>query len=137
LQHFYNKISETTILINASEKRSIPPKNEIMKTIVSENLKNFRDSSDYSQLDVAQFLGIERGAYANYESGSREMPYELVLKICELYGISVSSLFEEDFSKIENEIFCAFRLKNPNKEDIAEMSQFKNIVRNYLKMCSY
>ena len=137
MQHFNNKISETTILINASIKSSIPPKNEIMKNIVSENLKNFRDSSDYSQLDLAQFLGIERGAYANYESGSREMPYELVLKICELYGISISSLFEEDYSKIEDEIFCAFRLKNPNKEDIAEMSLFKNVVRNYLKMCSY
>jgi transcriptional regulator with XRE-family HTH domain len=119
------------------QKKYNPSKKEFMKTIVSENLKKFRDSSDYSQLDVAQFLGIERGAYANYESGSREMPYVLVLKICELYGISVSSLFEEDFSKIENEIFCAFRLKNPNNKDIAEMSQFKNVVRNYLKMCSY
>ena len=44
------------------------PSKKNMKTIVSENLKKFRDSSDYSQLDVAQFLGIERGAYANYES---------------------------------------------------------------------
>ena len=108
-----------------------------MKNSVSDNLKRFRDSSDYNQSNVAAFLGIDRGAYANYESGSREMPYDLVLKVCELYGIPISSLFEEDFSKIENEIFCAFRLKNPIKEDISEMSQFKNVVRNYLKMCSY
>ena len=108
-----------------------------MKNVVSENLKRFRDASEYNQSHVADFLEIERGAYANYESGLREMPYDLVAKVCELYGISISSLFEEDFSKIENEIFCAFRLKNPNKEDIAEMSQFKTVVRNYLKMCSY
>jgi len=108
-----------------------------MKTIVSENLKRFRQSSDYNQLHVAEYLEIDRGAYANYESGAREMPYELIQKVCELYGIAISSLFEEDFSKIENEIFCAFRLKNPAKEDVEEMSHFKNVVRNYLKMCSY
>lgn len=108
-----------------------------MKNVVSENLKRFRDASEYNQSHVAVFLEIERGAYANYESGLREMPYNLIVKVCELYGISISSLFEEDFSKIENEVFCAFRLKNPNKEDITEMSQFKTVVRNYLKMCSY
>ena len=108
-----------------------------MKTIVGENLKRFRNASDYNQLDVANYLNIDRGAYANYESGLREMPYELILKVCELYGISFSALFEEDLSKIENELVCAFRVKNPSDEDIKEMSLFKNVVRNYLKMHSY
>lgn len=108
-----------------------------MKTVVGENLKRFRNASDYSQSDVADYLNIDRGAYANYESGAREMPYEKILKVCELYGIALSSLFEEDLSKIENELFCAFRVKNPNNDDIKEMSNFKNVVRNYLKMCSY
>ena len=108
-----------------------------MKTIVGENLKRFRIASDYSQSDVAEYINIDRGAYANYESGSREMPYQLVLKVCELYGISLSMLFDEDPSKIENELVCAFRIKEINTEDIKEMSHFKNIVRNYLKMCAY
>lgn len=108
-----------------------------MKTIVGENLKRFRNASDYSQLDVANFLNIERGAYANYESGLREMPYELILKVCAFYGISLSSLFEEDEMKIENELVCAFRVKDPSIEDINEMSHFKDVVRNYLKMLSY
>lgn len=93
-----------------------------MKTIVVENLKRFRDVSNYSQNDVASYLGIDRGAYANYESGNREMPYEIMVKACELYGISLLSLFEEDPSKIENELACAFRLDFPHKEDIIELS---------------
>ena len=108
-----------------------------MKTIVGENLKRFRNASDYNQSDVADYLNIERGAYANYESGLREMPYELILKVCEFYGIALSSLFEEDPGKIENDLICAFRIKESNNEDIKEMSLFKNVVRNYLKMCSY
>lgn len=108
-----------------------------MKALIGANLKLFREAANYTQIYVAQFLGIDRGAYANYEAGSREMPYELMEKACDLYGIPLSSLFEEDPIKIENELFCAFRVDNPNMADIKEISQFKTIVRNYLKMCSY
>ena len=59
-----------------------------MKTIVCENLKKFRDSSDYSQLDVAQFIGIERGAYANYESGNEGV-------VIGDYGIKAKQLFSD------------------------------------------
>jgi transcriptional regulator with XRE-family HTH domain len=108
-----------------------------MKTIVGKNLKHFREASEYTQLEVATYLSIDRGAYANYESGAREMPFDLLLKVCEFFGIAMSSLFEEDEKKIENDLVCAFRLKNPNNEDIKEISHFKNVVRNYLKMTSY
>lgn len=108
-----------------------------MKTIVGENLKRFRDASEYTQDEVATYIGIVRGAYANYETGAREMPYDMLLKVCELYGIALSSLFEEDVKKIEDDLVCAFRVKDPNIGDIKEISHFKNVVRNYLKMCSY
>ncbi|MBP1613940.1 MAG: family transcriptional regulator [Bacteroidetes bacterium] len=108
-----------------------------MKTIVSDNIKSFREAWNYTQSKVAAFLGIDRGAYANYESGNREMPYELMTKICELYGIDLSVLFEEDSSILEDELVCAFRLENPCDEDIKEISHFKQVVRNYLKMYSY
>jgi len=108
-----------------------------MKTIVSGNLKHLREAWGYTQLKVATFLGIDRGAYANYESGSREMPYELMNKICELYGVDLSVLFEEDSSMLQDELACAFRVDNPCDEDIKEISHFKEVVRNYLKMYSY
>ena len=108
-----------------------------MKALIGANLKLFREAASYTQNHVAQFLGIDRGAYANYESGTREMPYDLMEKICELYGISLSSLFEEDPAVIASELCCAFRIETPSPEDISEISNFKNIVRNYLKMCDY
>jgi len=108
-----------------------------MKTIVSDNLKNFRDALGYTQSKVATFLGIERGAYANYESGNREMPYDVMTKVCELYGIDLSVLFEENSSVLNDELVCAFRVDTPCDEDIKEISHFKKIVRNYFKMNSY
>ena len=108
-----------------------------MKKVVGANLKKFRIASDYTQLEVAVFLGIDRGAYANYELGEREMPFELLKKICDLYGVAMSILFETDEAKINSDLVCAFRLKEQDVESIKAISEFKDIVRSYLKMKSY
>lgn len=108
-----------------------------MKALIGANLKLFREAADYTQSYVAQYLGIERGAYANYESGAREMPYTLIEKICDLYGIAISSLFEEDPMDNASELCCAFRIDTPDHHDIAAISDFRKIVRNYLKMSDY
>ena len=107
-----------------------------MKTVVSTNLKRFREAGDYKQQDVAIYLKISRGAYANFESGDREMPFDLLEKVCEFYGIALSSLFEENGIELENELFCAFRIDNLGQSDFKEISEFKNVVRNYMKMCT-
>lgn len=108
-----------------------------MKTTVGNNLKLFRDYSNYKQYEIADYLGIERGAYANYESGSREMPYDLLVKISDFYGIDLSSLFEQDPVKSEENLVIAFRLKDRCEADLHEIVHFKKVVRNYLKICSY
>ncbi len=104
-----------------------------MSSIVSKNMKLFRDSLGLTQEKVASFLGIDRGAYANYESG-REMPYDLMKRVCDLYGIGLISFYEEDEEKVKNELTCSFRTDSLSDEDLKEISSFKKIVRNYLKI---
>lgn len=104
-----------------------------MKTTIGNNLKKLRNAANYKQQEIANYIGIERGAYANYESGNREMPYDLLLKICELYGVDLASILDEVY---QEDIVCAFRIDVRNTEDIKEIAQFKQIVRNYLKMNS-
>lgn len=104
------------------------------KSIVGKNLKLFRDSADLKQQEVADILEIERGAYANFESGNREMPFNLLQKVCEIYGVSLTVLFEEDTVKVETDMICAFRKKKLSGSDQKEVNYFKSVVRNYLKM---
>lgn len=104
------------------------------RIIVGKNLKLFRDSADYKQQEVSDILGIDRGAYANYESGSREMPFKLLQKVCEIYGIGLSDLFEEDVARVEKDMIFAFRKNKLSVGDQKEVHYFKSIVRNYLKM---
>ncbi|MDR0605634.1 MAG: helix-turn-helix domain-containing protein [Bacteroidales bacterium] len=105
-----------------------------MKHVIGNNLRLLREKFNYSHEDIANYLGIERGAYANYDCGNREMPYELMLKLCELYGLPLSALFEEDMEKLEEDMICCFRTESLNECDRKEIARFKNIVRNYLKI---
>ena len=108
-----------------------------MKATVGKNLKYLRTKFDFTQEEISNKLGIERGAYANYESGSREMPYPSFEKVCDIYGVELSSLFEEDVAKAEESFVCSFRIEGIQDSDNQEVSMFKNIVQNYLKMCAY
>jgi transcriptional regulator with XRE-family HTH domain len=105
-----------------------------MEQIIGNNLHLLREKFHYTQDEVANYLTIDRGAYANFECGNREMPYELMLKTCEFYGLSLSDLMEEDAAKLEEELICCFRTDHLGADDIKEIARFKNIVRNYLKI---
>lgn len=105
-----------------------------MKPTTSRNLKILREANNYTQEQISEFIGIGRAAYANYESGEREMPLEVLEKTATLFGCDLSVLFEEDPEMVQAEFSCAFRANSISAGDMKEVSDFKNIVLNYLKM---
>ena len=57
-----------------------------------ENLTIIRKESHATQQEVADYLGISRQAYGNYESGKREPDYETLLKLGEYFNCSIDYL---------------------------------------------
>lgn len=102
--------------------------------IVGRNLKALREANGYTQEQVANFLGIGRSAYANYEAGERETPMEVMERASELFGCELALLFDEDEQAVKNMLVCAFRADNLSINDMKEVAAFKNIVLNYMKM---
>lgn len=102
--------------------------------IVGRNLKALREANGYTQEQVANFLGIGRSAYANYEAGERETPMEVMERASELFGCELALLFDEDEQAVKNMLVCAFRADNLSVNDMKEVAAFKNIVLNYMKM---
>ena len=105
-----------------------------MKSTIAKNLKALREANGYTQEKVAEYLGVGRSAYANYESGERETPLDVLEKAAALFGCELSLLFEEDEAAMRNMLVCAFRADNLNTADMHEVASFKNVVMNYLKM---
>lgn len=105
-----------------------------MDKAISRNLKKLRETARYTQYEVAQALGITRSTYSNYESGEREMPYNVIEKASDFFGCDMTVLFEENENVDAMILASAFRIDSITPEDAGEIMKFKDIVKSYLKM---
>ena len=55
-------------------------------------IRDLREDNDKKQVDVAQYLGIAQTVYSRYERGFQTMPVEHLLKLADLYGVSLDYL---------------------------------------------
>ena len=55
-------------------------------------LKEERIKHKMTQEQVAQFLGLSRGAYANIENEKRQCDIEVYIRLADLYNISIDYL---------------------------------------------
>ena len=104
------------------------------RSIVPENIKRMREASRFTQEQVAQFLGIRRSTYSNYETGDREVPIEIMEKLADLFGCDMYLLYEEDVDVVKNMLVTAFRVDHLSVDDMKQIADFKSVVKNYLKM---
>ena len=104
------------------------------RLIIAKNIKLLRQASNYTQENVASFLGIGRSAYSNYESGDRELPLSCMEKLADLYGCDAYMLYEENDSVIEDMLATAFRVDNLSPADMEQIAAFKRVVKTSLMM---
>lgn len=105
-----------------------------MDKIIARNIKKLRETARYTQDEIAQALGVTRSAYSNYESGDREVPYDVIEKASDFFGCDMAVLFEENENVDVMILASAFRLDGMTDDDAAEIMRFKDIVKSYLKM---
>ena len=51
-------------------------------------IRDLREDHDYTQEQVAQFLGTSQTMYARYERAANELPIRHLLTLCSLYQVS-------------------------------------------------
>ena len=103
-------------------------------TVINQNLRKLRESNSFTQQQLADYLGINRSAYSNYELGERQPPLEVLEKAANLFGCELSLFFEENPQAVADTLLCAFRSDALSAEDLQVVADFKNIVRNYIKI---
>ena len=57
-------------------------------------LRDLREDKDLAQKEVAAHLGIDQRVYSNYETGKREIPVHLVIKLARFYNTSTDYILE-------------------------------------------
>lgn len=54
-----------------------------------QRLRDLREDAELKQENVSRFLEITRQQYQLYESGKREIPFHLVIKLAEFYNVTI------------------------------------------------
>ena len=57
-----------------------------------QRLRDLRDDHDKTQQEIADVLTLHRSVYRRYESGERETPAWVVVKLAEYYHVSTDYL---------------------------------------------
>ena len=60
--------------------------------MIFQRLKDLREDNDLTQQQVADLLYVNRRTYSSYETGARSMSPEMLIKIAEIYKVSVDYL---------------------------------------------
>ena len=96
-----------------------------MNVFKNEKLREIRRNAGFTQLQMAQKIGVARTTYAEYEQGKIQPPIEKIQRICRLFGINTSDLIEiendtgVDVSKVR------FKIRLSESDKILRIQQLK------------
>lgn len=77
-----------------SKERYLKFKRENM-SIFPQRLKELRKEKGYTQQQIADEIGVNRGSYSNWEKGKREPNFETLLKLASILNTTTSYLLVE------------------------------------------
>ena len=58
----------------------------------SQRIQDLRTDADMSQKQLSEILHISQRSYSHYETGSRNIPVEMLIRLANYYDISVDYL---------------------------------------------
>ena len=61
------------------------------------NLKRYRTARKLTQKELGKMLNISRQAYSNYETGKRTPDLDMLLKIAQIYNITLDDLIKHPY----------------------------------------
>ncbi len=57
-----------------------------------QRIRDLREDRDLKQRQVAEYLRCSQQVYSNYELGQRDIPTDVLIRLSELYKVSVDYL---------------------------------------------
>lgn len=58
-------------------------------------IRDLRTDHDYSQKQVAEYLGMSQTGYSKYEVGTNDIPTQVLIKLARFYDTSVDYILGE------------------------------------------
>lgn len=65
-------------------------------------IRNLREDMDLTQTDMAKTVFCSQRTYSYYESGGRDIPTEMLIRIADFFNVSIDYLLERTDKKEVN-----------------------------------
>ncbi len=78
-------ISQNEIFVNISYRDFY---NDIMR------LKQVREENCKTQKEIAEYLNVKQNTYSQYETGVRQLPIDVLIKLAKYYNVSTDYILE-------------------------------------------
>lgn len=62
---------------------------------LANNLRRLRTENNYTQEQIGEKLNISRQAYSNYETGKRVPDIDMLIRIADIYGVTLEQLITQ------------------------------------------
>ena len=96
---------------------------------IGRRLKEAREDTGLTQMDVEDMIGINRVTVSNIERGKIKIDSLLLKKLADLYGYSLMYFLEEPNE--HQELTIAFRADGLSEEEKVGVNWAKKIIFNY------
>jgi transcriptional regulator with XRE-family HTH domain len=63
---------------------------------IAENIKNIRESKGLKQVEVANFIGVDKSAYSKIEKGLRAITIDELKKMAQLFNLTTDQIINYD-----------------------------------------
>lgn len=97
-------------------------------------IRTLREKFGYSQDAVANFLSVKREMISYYETGSREVPLEVMERLADLFGVDLEIFFSENVEEVTTNLAFAFRANELNEKDLESIAAFRRVIKNYQRI---
>ncbi len=70
--------------------------------IYVKKMREFRAKANYTQQELSNLLSVQRQTYCNYENGIRMPPMEIMIRLTEIYSVSMDCLIRDRDARLLN-----------------------------------
>ncbi len=62
-------------------------------------IRELREDNDKTQNDIANYLNMKQPQYQRYETGTRDIPSDILIKLADYYNVSTDYILERTNNK--------------------------------------
>ena len=100
---------------------------------IGENARRARESSGFTQANVAEFLKVDQSLISKFEKGDRSLQSDVLERLANLYGYRVSDLTCGEGIAVK-QVKAAYRSSGINTSDMEAIHDIKRIAMNLVLM---